>query len=60
MTIRACFLRLERDHELRDRVFKSCKRSGILAIQASTAYGKALDELAELCQLQRKIVEDVA
>lgn len=57
---RACFLRLERDHELRRRIAAQRGGGNIIAIQASTAHGKALDELAELVQLRRKIVEDVA
>jgi hypothetical protein len=58
--IRTAFLRLERDEELRRRVMIKVRRSGILAVQASTAYGLALDELAELCDLRRRIVEDCA
>lgn len=54
------FLRLERDHELRKRVLVRLGPYNLLATQAQTAYGKALDELATLCDLQRKIVEDMA
>jgi len=55
---RSVFLRLEHDGELRARVRATA--SGILASQALTAYGKTLDELAELCRLQRRLVEDVS
>lgn len=56
--IRAAFLRLERDHELRERL--RARATGIVAIQAITAYGRILDELAELVELRRRILEDVA
>jgi hypothetical protein len=58
--IRAVFLRLERDRELRERIMRACGRSGMVAISASTARDKDLDELAELVSLRRRIVEDVA
>lgn len=53
------FLRLERDVELRARV-RAASASTYVASQVAIAYGQTLDDLAELCKLRRRIIEDEA
>jgi hypothetical protein len=59
MTFRACFLRLERDQEFRQRVLAAC-RLRELRDQARCAVGFNLDAVGEFVDVRRRIVEDVA
>ena len=54
------FLRLERDDELRKRILAKTGRRSLEGEQAYSAYGAALDAIARLVDLQRRIVEDEA
>lgn len=57
--IRSMFLRVERDHEYRQRVLAAC-RTKMLRDQARCSTGSSLDSVGDFVDVTRRIIEDEA